>query len=63
MRTLKSKIYTYVTAVSKNKYNDKLDDIVDKYNISYRRRIKTKPADVKSGMYFEFGVEHNDKDL
>lgn len=62
MRTLESKIYTYMAVVSKNKYNDHLDDIIDKYNISYHRRIKVNPADVKSGMYFEYGVEHNDKD-
>ena len=29
IRTLKNKIYKYMTAVSKNVYIDKLDDIVD----------------------------------
>ena len=40
---------------------DKLDDTVNKYNKKYHRTIKMKPVDVKSGMYIEYGVEHNDK--
>ena len=32
IRTLKGKIYKYMTSISKNVYLDKLDDIVDKYN-------------------------------
>ena len=35
IRTLKSKIYKYMTSISKNVYIDKLDDIVDKYNNTY----------------------------
>ena len=31
IRTLKNKIYKYMTSVSKNVYIDKLDDIVKKY--------------------------------
>ena len=31
-RTLKTKIYKYMTAISKNVYIDKLDDIVNEYN-------------------------------
>ena len=31
VRTLKNKIYKYVTPVSKNVYTVKLDDIVNKY--------------------------------
>ena len=46
-RTLKTKIYKYMTSVSKNVYIDKLDDIVNKYNNTYHRRIKMKPVDVK----------------
>ena len=30
MRTLKSKIYKYMTSISKNLYINKLDDIVNK---------------------------------
>ena len=40
IRTLKNKIYKYVTSISKNMYIDKLDDIVDKYNNKYHRTIK-----------------------
>ena len=32
IRTLKTKIYKYMTSVSKNVYINKLDDIVDEYN-------------------------------
>ena len=35
IRTLKSKIYKYMTSISKNVYIDKLDDIVDEYNNTY----------------------------
>ena len=48
IRTLKNKIYKYMTLISKNVYTDKLDDIVNKYNNTYHRAIKIKPVDVKS---------------
>ena len=32
IRTLKTKIYKYMTSISKNVYIDKLDDIVNQYN-------------------------------
>ena len=32
IRTLKNKIYKYVTSIPKNMYIVKLDDIVNKYN-------------------------------
>ena len=38
--TLKSKVYKYMTSISKNVYIDKLDDIVDEYNNTYHTRIK-----------------------
>ena len=38
-------------------------DITDKYNYIYRRIIKMKLIDVKSGTYIDFGVEKNDMDL
>ena len=47
IRTLKSKIYKYMTSISKNMYIDKLDDIVDEYNNTYHTTIKMKPIDVK----------------
>ena len=40
IRTLKSKIYKYMTSISKNVYIDKLDDIVDEYNNTYTLQLK-----------------------
>ena len=45
-RTLKTKIYKYMTSVSKNVYIDKLGDIINEYNNTYHRTIKMKPVDV-----------------
>ena len=47
IRTLKNKIYKYLTSISKSVYIDKLDDIVNKYNNTYHKTIKMKPIDVK----------------
>ena len=54
IRTLKNKIYKYMTTISKNVYIDKLDDIVDEYNNTYHRTIKMKPIDVKHNTYIDF---------
>ena len=62
IRTLKNKIYKYMTSVSKNVYIDKLDDIVDEYNNTYHRTIKMKPVDVKNNTYIDFKNEVTDKD-
>ena len=35
-----------MTLISKNVYINKLDDIVNKYNNTYHRRIKMKPVNV-----------------
>ena len=35
IRTLKTKIYKYMIAISKNVYNNKLDDMVSEYNNTY----------------------------
>ena len=43
-------------------YIDKLEDIADKYSNIYPGTIKMKPADIMPGMYFEYDVEHKDKD-
>ena len=51
-----------MTSVSKNVYIGKLDDIVNKYNNIYHSTIKMKPADIKSSIYFDFGIENNNKD-
>ena len=61
IRTQETKIHKHMTVVSKNVYVDKLDEVVDKYNKTYRT-IKVKLADVKLGTYIDYGVEHNDKD-
>ena len=60
-RTIKNKIYKYMSSISKNVYNDKLDDIVKKYNNTYHTSIKMKPADVKDNTYIDFKKEINDK--
>ena len=43
IRTLKNKIFKHMTAISKYVYFDVLDDIVNKYNNTVHRTIKTKP--------------------
>ena len=63
IRTLKSKIYKYMTSVSKNVYTDKLDDIVDEYNNTYHTTTKMKPADVKDNTYINANKEIIKKDL
>ena len=62
IKTLKTKIYKYMTLVSKNVCVDKLDDIVDEYNNTYHRTIKMKPVDVKDNAYIDSVKEDNDKD-
>ena len=62
IRTLKSKIYKYMTSISKNVYIDKLDDIVDEYNNTYHTTIKMKLADVKDNTYINADKEINNKD-
>ena len=52
-RTLETKIYKYMTSVSKNVYIDKLDDIVNEYNNTYHRTIKMKPVDVNDNTYID----------
>ena len=54
IRTLKNKIYRHMTAISKNVYVDKLDDIVNEYNNTYHRTIEMKPVDVKNNTYIDF---------
>ena len=46
IRTLKTKIYKYMTSISKNMYIDKLDDIVDEYNNTYHWTSKMESVDV-----------------
>ena len=53
IRTLKNKIYKYLTSVSKNVYIDKIDNIVNKYNNTYHSTTKIKPVDVMSSTYLD----------
>ena len=61
IRTLKTKIYKYMTSISKNVYIDKLDDIANEYNNTYHRTIKMKTADVKNNTYIDSNKEVHDK--
>ena len=62
IRTLKSKIYKYMTSISKNVYIDKLDDLVDEYNNTYHTTIKMKPADVKDNTHINTDKEISNED-
>ena len=62
IKTKKSKIYKYMTSISKNVYIDKLDDIVDESNNTYHTTVKMKPADVKDNTYINADKEINNKD-
>ena len=62
IRTLNTKIYKYITSVSKNVYINELDDIVGEYINTYHRTIKAKPVDVKNNTYIDFKKEVSDKD-
>ena len=62
IRTLKNKIYKYMTSISQNVYFDKLDNILNEYNNTYHESIKIKSIDVKSRTCFNFGAENNYKD-
>ena len=43
-----------MTSISKNMYNDKLYEVVKKYNNKYHRTIKIKSDNEKSSMYIDF---------
>ena len=62
IRTLKSKIYKYMTSISKNVYINKVDDIVNEYNNTYHTIIKMKPIDVKNNTYINTSKIINYKD-
>ena len=48
-----------MTAISRDVYIDKLDDIVSEYNDIYHTTIKMKPVDVKDNKYIDFKKEIN----
>ena len=62
IRTLRTKFYKYMTSMSKNVYNHKLDDIVNKYNNTYHTTNKMKRVDVKSSTYIASNKKVNNKD-
>ena len=62
IRTLKNKIYKYVTLVSKYVYTDNLDNISYKCIKTYHSTIKMKPVDAMSSTYINFGIANNKKD-
>ena len=62
IRTLKNKIYEHMTAVSKDVYIDKLDDMVNENNKIYHRTTKMKPFDVKDNTYIDSVKTFNDRD-
>ena len=61
-RTLKSKIFKHMIAISKKVYFDVLDDIVTKYNNKVHRTIKMKPIEVKDNAYVEYKKNFHKKD-
>ena len=61
IRTLNTKIYKYITSISKNIYIDKLSYIVNECNNPYHRTIKVKSVYVDD-TYIDFKKEVNDKD-
>ena len=59
IRTLKNKIFKYMTAISKNVYIDVWNDIVNKYNNTVHRTIKMKPIDITDDSFAEYNEESN----
>ena len=62
IKSLRTKIYKYMTSLSKNVHIDKLDGIVNEFNNTYHRTIQMKPVDVKNNTYFDSNKKVNDKD-
>ena len=62
LRTLKTKIYKYMTSLSKNVYIDKLDDVVNEFNNTYHGAIKMKPVDVKGNICIDSMEFYSNKD-
>ena len=59
IRTLKNKIYKYMTSVSSNTYINKLDEIINKYNNSYHGTIKIRPWCKAKHIFIDFNKENN----
>ena len=61
IRSLKTKIFKHMRAISKNIYFNLLEDIVNRYNITVHRTIKVKPIDVTSDSYADYNEDSNKK--
>ena len=62
IRTLKNKIFKYMTTISKNVYIDVLNDIVSKCNNTVHKTIKMKPIiDVTGDSYVEYNKDFSKK--
>ena len=61
IRTLKTKIHKYMTAINQNIYFDALDNIVYKYNNTVHRTVKMKPIEVMNHSYAEYNEDSNNK--
>ena len=61
IRTLKNKIYKWMTSISKNVNLNKLNYLVNKYNNTYCSIIKMKLDDVKSSTYIDSSKKINNK--
>ena len=59
IRTIKNKIYKYLTSVSKSVYIEKLTYVVNEQNNTNLSAITMKPLDVKSSTYTDFNEENN----
>ena len=59
-RFIKTKIYKYMTSISKNVYIDKLD-IGNEHNNTHHIIIKMKLVNVKDKAYIDSNKEVNDK--
>ena len=57
IRTLKNKIFKHMTNISKKFYIDVLNDIVNKYNNTVHRTIKTRPIDVTDDYFVEYNED------
>ena len=61
IRSLRNKIYQYITSVLKNVSIDTLDYIINKYNNTYFSTINIKHVDIKENTYVDCSKEINDK--
>ena len=62
IRSLESKIYKHMPAVSKNVHIHKLYHIANKHNNTYHRKIKLKLISFQLNKYIDFEVENSKKD-